>query len=162
MKSLLLCLFLPLASFAQGTMLFSWHGQSNLFQGSFQISETQMQPGAPLGSSVFFNSISFTSSLSGSSYVYDIQNDNTLGSVNPWVFVIDLFDTTHGTQLTIYGGEPPVGGRAGSIDEHPVISGPYFDYTENGYFSVSQIPEPSTATLATIGILTLIARNYKA
>src|SRR5437762_3511288 len=122
MKLLLLALFLPLASFAQGTMLFTWHGQSNLFQGSFQLSETQTQPGAPLGSSVFFNSISFTSSLSGIPYVYDSHNDVTLGSINPWVFVIDLFDITHGTQLTIYGGEPPVGGMAGSIEEHPVIS----------------------------------------
>jgi hypothetical protein len=155
-------LFCAKAALAQGTMLFTWHGQSNLFQGSFQVSEAQMQSGVPLSSPVFFNSISFTSSLSGIAYTYDTRNYNTLGSVNPWVFVVDLFDVTRGTQLTIYGGEPPVGGMAGSIEEHSVSSGPYFDYTENGHFSVSQIPEPSSVTLSTFGLLTLIGRRCRA
>ena len=106
-----------------------------------------MQSGVPLSSPVFFNSISFTSSLSGIAYVYDTNNDNTLGSLNPWVFIINLFDITHGTQLSIYGGEPPVGGMAAFIEEHTVVPGPYFDYTENGYFSVSSIPEPSPVAL---------------
>ena len=78
MKSLLICLFLPLASFAQGTVLFAWHGQSNIFQASFEVTAAEMLPGAIWNSDVFSNSITITS-LSGATYHNDSPSDYAAG-----------------------------------------------------------------------------------
>jgi hypothetical protein len=66
-RILLLGLILPLASYAQGTMLFTWHGVSNYFQASFEITEAEWQPGARWTSQLFLDSMS-VSSLSGATY----------------------------------------------------------------------------------------------
>jgi len=160
--NLLFFLALPVASFAQGTFLFTWHGQSNLFQASFEVTQAEMQPGAPLGSSVFFNSISFTSSLSAVSYKFNSSLDPVGGGLNPWSWGMIIYNTQTGTQINVSGGEPPIGAMQGLIIEHPFQPGQDFYYTEGGYWSFAAVPEPSTAALSTLGILTLIGRNYKA
>src|SRR5580765_6397435 len=72
MKFLLLTLFLPLASFAQGTMLFTWHGQSNFFQASFEVTENDTLPGTRFRSPLFTNTVQITS-LDGLTYLASNQ-----------------------------------------------------------------------------------------
>jgi len=159
MKILLLAFFLPVASFAQGTFLFTWHGNSNLFQASFEVTAAEMQPGAPLGGSVFFDSISFTSSLSGVSYTYNSSLDPVGGGLNPWSWGMILYNTQSGTQINVSGGEPPIGAMRGLIIEHPFQPGQDFYYTEGGYWSFAAVPEPSPVALSAFGLLTL--RKYR-
>jgi hypothetical protein len=150
MKSLLFCLFLPLASFAQGTFLFTWHGQSNYFQASFILTDAEMQPGTGFSSPEFTNSLA-VDSLSGHSY--SIKNDSALitGGVNPWSFGFTFVDFNTGLELLVRAGEPPRGAMAGVIFEQP-MSGPQL-YAESGFWTYSQIPEPSVAALAGLGLL---------
>jgi hypothetical protein len=147
--------------FSQG-YVFTWHGDSNLYQASFQLTESEMQPDVPIGSSGFFNSLTVTSSLTGVTYTYDPQYDHVAGGVNPWSFGITLYNLGSGTEVTIYGGEPPVGAMAGGFTEHPFQPGPDFFYSEGGYFSFSAIPEPSVVVLAAIGTVVLTLKNAKA
>src|SRR6266436_7607433 len=67
LKFLLLVLSLPIGSFAQGTMLFTWHGNNNYFQASFQTTMDETLPGSIFNSSLFTNSIQITS-LDGLTY----------------------------------------------------------------------------------------------
>jgi hypothetical protein len=111
---LLIVLAFPAVSFGQGTFLFTWHGQSNLFQASFEVTQAEMQPGAPLGSSVFFDSISFTNSLSGVSYKYNSSLDPVGGGLNPWSWGMILYNTQSGTQINVSGGGAAHRSDAGS------------------------------------------------
>lgn len=157
---LLVCLFSGQIAKGQGAFLFTWHGQSNLFQASFEVTAAEMQSGTRLGSSVFFNSISFTSSLSGVSYKYDSSLDPVGGGVNPWSWGMVLYSTETGTQINVSGGEPPIGAMQGLIIEHPFQAGQNFYYTEGGYWTYSVVPEPSVAALSGLGLL--LARRAKA
>src|SRR6267378_902284 len=67
LKFLLLVLSLPIGSFAQGTMLFTWHGNNNYFQASFQTTMDETLPGSIFNSSLWTNSIQITS-LDGLTY----------------------------------------------------------------------------------------------
>src|SRR6267143_4362119 len=103
-KSGLVALILGLAMFkagAQGTMLFTWHGNSNYFQSSFILTDAEMQPGATFSSTEFTNSV-HVDSLSGVSYRY--QEGNTLfgGGVNPWSFSMVFLDLNDGTEMFVH------------------------------------------------------------
>jgi hypothetical protein len=150
MKSLLLCLFLPLASLAQGTFLFTWHGNSNLFQASFEVTAAEMQPGASWESSLFANSLVVTNPLG---FVYHGGDSSSVGSggVYPdgsfWL-TYDFVDFTRG--MEVHEG---AGNGTGTIFEKP-IPGPITSF-ENGYWSYATIPEPSVAALSGLGLLML-------
>jgi hypothetical protein len=149
MKILLLCLFLPLASFAQGTFLFQWHGNSNFFQASFVVTVAEMQDGAGFSSPEFTNSL-VVSSLSGATY--SIKNNGTLilGDVNPWDFNFTFVDFDRGMELFVRTASFPIGGMTGSIEEKP-FSGSDLFY-ERGFWTFSEIPEPSTLSLVIVGV----------
>src|SRR5438067_1266885 len=55
------------ATMGQGTMLFTWHGQNNYFQASFQTTMDETLPGSIFNSSLWTNSIQI-SSLDGLTY----------------------------------------------------------------------------------------------
>jgi|SRR5882672_7667377 len=63
---------------AQGTMLFTWHGSSNIFQASFEVTAAEMLPGAIWNSATFSNSITINS-LSGATYHNDSPSDYAAG-----------------------------------------------------------------------------------
>jgi hypothetical protein len=157
MKILVLCLFLPIASFAQGTFLFTWHGQSNYFQASFILTDAEMQPGAPFSSAEFTNSLQ-VDSLSG--FRYDAKNDESLfaGGANPWGWRITLVDFDHGMEIIAGGFEPPAMG--GFINEKP-ISGNQL-YFDTGFWTYAEIPEPPVASLAVAGAVCFAIRRGRA
>jgi hypothetical protein len=158
MKVLLLTFLLPLASFAQGTFLFTWHGQSNFFQASFVVTDAEMQPGSIFTSPEFTNSVSIDS-LSG--FTYNVKNDESLfgGGVNPWLFRMTFVDFDRGVELFVRSLSFPVGQMAGEIEEKP-ISGSDL-YFETGSWTYSAIPEPSTASLIAIGALIWLGKRLK-
>src|SRR5712675_962769 len=75
---------------AQGTFLFTWHGNSNFFQASFEVTASEMQPGGHFTSLTFYDSIS-VDSLSGIHYSYG-STGIANGDANPFAFAVDLFD----------------------------------------------------------------------
>lgn len=152
MKLLSLILFLPVASLAQGTFQFTWHGQSNYFQASFILTDAEMQPGATFSSPEFTNSVSIDS-LSG--FTYNVKNDESLfgGGVNPWQFRMTFVDFNRGVELFVRSLSFPVGQMAGEIEEKP-ISGSDL-YFESGFWTYAEIPEPSVAALSGLGLLML-------
>jgi hypothetical protein len=160
LKLLLAILALPMPTFAQGTFLFTWHGQSNYFQASFILTTAEMQPGATFSSPEFTNSVQI-SSLSGFTYNTHNPEDEYLfgGGVNPWAWHITFIDFDHGMEIIAGGGEPPRGGMAGFINEKP-ISGNQL-YFDTGFWTYSEIPEPSSASLSTFGLLMFLGRKIK-
>src|SRR6266481_10091123 len=152
MKTLLLVFLLPVASFAQGTFLFQWHGNSNYFQSSFILTDAEMQPGATFSSTEFTNSIA-VDSLSGESYRY--KDGSTLfgGGVNPWSFSVIFVDFDHSTEMFIHSLPFPPGAMSGTMMEQ-TMSGQTL-YFEQGFWTYSQIPEPSVAALSGLGLLIL-------
>jgi hypothetical protein len=145
----LLTLLLPLASIAQGTFLFTWHGNSNFFQASFVVTAAEMQDGAGFSSPEFTNSL-VVNSLSGATY--SIKNNETLilGDVNPWDFNFTFVDFDRGMELFVRTASFPIGGMTGSIEEKP-LSGSDLFY-ERGFWTFSEIPEPSTLSLVIVGV----------
>jgi hypothetical protein len=150
-------MFVRESGLAQGTVQFVWHGSSNLFQASFQVTQAEMSGSSLSGSSVFVDSISVTSRLSGVTYRYDVaQFDQVAGTVNPWSFFVIFYDSQQSTQLQMSGGEPPVGAMAGGFVEHPYLSSQTFNYSEGGYWSYSIVPEPSAIALVVLGAVVFV------
>jgi hypothetical protein len=159
LKLLLAILILPACSFAQGTFLFQWHGNSNYFQASFIVTAAEMQPGATFSSLEFTNSVS-VDSLSG--FAYNAKNDESLfgGGVNPWLFRMTFVDFDRGVELFVRSLSFPVGQMAGEIEEKP-ISGSDL-YFESGFWTYIAIPEPSVAALLIAGICLLLLKGRAA
>jgi len=157
MKILLLALFLPLASFAQGTFLFTWHGDSNFFQASFQITMDETLPGSVFNSSLWTNSIQITS-LDGLTYRASNQfpAPHISGCFEPLGFTYILADQN--TESSLYVTVVP--GQGAAINE--ISNLPNGRHGEYGFWDYEVIPEPSVAALSGLGLLTFIARNYKA
>jgi len=136
-------------------MLFTWHGVSNYFQASFEITEAEWQPGARWTSQLFLSSISVTS-LSGASY--HGADSSSAGTGGVYVDPPDAWWMTF--QLNDFNRQVEVLVSEGTMQEKPFV-GPDI-YFEPGYWTYTTVPEPSVTALSTLGILTLIGRNYKA
>ncbi len=145
--NLLFFLALPVASFAQGTMLFTWHGQNNYFQASFQCTMDETLPGSMFNSTLFTNSIQITS-LDGLTY-------RATNEVNPFIaghfgpplsLTFELAD--EGTFSVIQANVVP--GQGAAINE--ISSLPNGRHGEQGFWSYEVIPEPSTGTLFLLGL----------
>jgi hypothetical protein len=154
MKILLLALFLPLASFAQGTFLFTWHGQSNFFQASFELTAADMLPGGRFTSQLFYNSMT-VDSLSGESY-----HGGTSASAGSGGFYPDAPGFFLSFQLNDFNTQMEVLVSDALIHEKPFSGGDV--YFEPGYWTYSEIPEPSTMTLIALGATVVTLKSLKA
>jgi hypothetical protein len=148
LKLLLAILILPVCAFAQGTFLFQWHGQSNFFQASFELTASEMQPGAVFNSPLFYSSIEVTS-LDGIVY-HGTPPDNfaTGDYMSGFELAFHLNDFAHGMELSAGASGS---GMTGVMHEKPFSGGDL--YFETGYWTYSEIPEPSVAALSGIGVL---------
>jgi hypothetical protein len=143
---LALCLLNATAAFGQGTVLFTWHGDSNLFQASFEVTSAEMQPGASWESSLFANSLTITNPLG---FVYHGGDSSSVGSGGVYSdgsfwLTYTFVDFSRGTEL-----HEGAGNGTGTIFEKP-ISGSITSF-ENGYWTYFVVPEPSAASLFVIG-----------
>ena len=155
---LLLCLFYVKQAHAQGTMLFTWHGDSNYFQASFIVTDAEMQPGATFSSLEFTNSV-HVDSLSGFTYNAKDDEHSFLGGLNPWGFHVTFVNFDTGMELLMRSLSFPYTGLAGSIQEKPMFGTEL--YYENGYWTSSAIPEPSidALSIAALGCFFVMRRR---
>jgi hypothetical protein len=153
----LFSLFLPLASFAQGTMLFTWHGQHNYFQASFQITEDDALPGTFFRSNLFTNTIQITS-LDGVTYrASDDPNPLIGGAFGPplaLTFVLADQNTLSRISVNVVPGQ-----GASIVETSPLPNG---NNLENGFWTYELVPEPSTTALAILGAGILLTKKQRA
>ncbi len=152
----LLLVALPTSSFGQGTVLFTWHGDSGLFQASFDVTAAEMQPGASWESSLFANSLTVTNPLG---FVYHGGDSSSVGSGGVYSdgsfwLTYTFVDFSRGTEL-----HEGAGNGTGTIFEEP-ISGSITSF-ENGYWTYSVVPEPSSLTLIGLGAVVWVAKTFK-
>jgi hypothetical protein len=138
-------------------VLFTWHGDSNLFQASFEVTAAEMQPGASWESSLFAKSLTVTNPLG---FVYHGGDSSSVGSGGVYSdgsfwLTYTFVDFSRGTEL-----HEGAGNRTGTIFEKP-ISGSITSF-ENGYWSYSIVPEPSTVCLVTLGAVIVTFKSLKA
>jgi hypothetical protein len=136
-------LFCANAVFAQGTVLFTWHGQSNFFQASFEVTAAEMQPGAIWNSDAFSNSITITS-LSGATYHNDNPYDYAAGGT-----YANGTGPYFSTALLNFGTSTEVLVSSALIHERSFSGGDI--YFEPGYWTYTAIPERSVASLLALG-----------
>lgn len=148
-------LLLPFASFGQGTMLFTWHGQNNYFQASFQITIAETLPGSVFNSSLWTNTIQI-SSLDGLTYRASDQEPvaHIAGRFGPPLgFTYILADQNTESSISV----SVVPGQGASIDEFSPL--PNGHNGEQGFWSYEMIPEPSITTLSVLGGITYFAKR---
>jgi hypothetical protein len=123
---------------AQGTpdYLWTWNGDSGLFQGSFETTADEMQPGA-----VVLNGL-FDLSINGP----DRGWVSNLGTGDHTTF---LYDSSNSFGITIYdpSGVQLVSNPLAMSEE----LGNMTLFGELGYWSVTYIPEPSPVCLLALG-----------
>jgi len=159
--SLSIVLLLSTASVvAQGTFEFTWHGDSNFFQASFDVTGAEMQPGAVFNSPLFLTSISVTNPL-GQTYHGGDSSSAGSGSYIPWGLNIQMNDFLRNTEVLLFNADfaGNTHRTSGIVEEKP-FSDPNFFWSERGYWSVAQIPEPtSIALLSGFGLIYWVVRK---
>jgi hypothetical protein len=143
------------ASFAQGTMLFTWHGDNNYFQASFQITMDETLPGSIFNSSLWTNSIQITS-LDGLTYRAGDQEPvaHIAGRFGPPLSLTYIL-ADQATESSITVAVVPFQGAAIS-ENSPLPNG---HYGEQGFWTYEVIPEPSIATLSVLGGISYFAKR---
>jgi hypothetical protein len=145
---------LTAAQNARGEYLFTWQGNSNLFQAIFEVTDAEM-----LQANQFFYSLSLTNSISISS------PDGTDFRWGPGIpggadgFGVGGSALTNSFGIAIfYPQESPQGyylevrANHDSIQEWALpIGNGYVLYSETGDWNISYIPEPPDATLLALG-----------
>jgi hypothetical protein len=127
--------------------LWTWNGDSGLFQGSFEATSGEMQPNAITGNGLFNLSINgpdrgWVSNLG--------TGDHTLFQyINSYTYGITVFDPS-GVEL--------VAGSMGMSEE----LGNATLFGEQGSWSITYIPEPSTEALLSVGAATCIFMRNRA
>jgi hypothetical protein len=144
----------------QGTFEFTWHGDSNVFQASFSVTGAEMQPGAAFSSPLFLSSMSVTNPLGQTYHGADASSDGS-GSYIPWVLGFQLNDFQRSTEVLIHSGDyaGSTHRTSGEIREE-TFSGVGIFY-ERGYWSVAQVPEPSTVAVLGVGGLLWLSRRRR-
>jgi hypothetical protein len=164
----LLCI---LTTVAKADYFFTWEGNSNLFRGSFEVTDAEYQPGQ------FYTPLSLTNSISITSpddlTSPDALNWNLNGggfeaynSSPPFYFEIQI----DYPQKTPQGGTLYLEADYDSIQELLIlpIGTATVEYSESGLWNVTYIPEPSTAaflalaaTFWTVGRRRCASRRFK-
>jgi hypothetical protein len=140
----------------QGTFLFRWHGQSNFFQASFEITEDDTLPGTRFRSPLFTNTVQITS-LDGLTYrASDVPNPFVGGSFSPLNLTFILADQN--TLSRIEANVVP-GQGASIVETSPLPNG---NHGETGFWSYEIIPEPSMCSLLACSLGTWFARKRNA
>jgi hypothetical protein len=143
----LLCAVGPLAQ-GQGTLdyLWTWNGDSGLFQGSFEVTGSEMEPNINVGNGLFDLSITSPTGV----WISNLgTGDLTLFTYySSDAFGITVFDPS-GVKL--------VAGPDGMSEE----LGNATLFGELGNWTISSIPEPSSATLLATGAVAWLARRRK-
>jgi hypothetical protein len=123
----------------QGTpqYLWTWNGDSGLFQGGFETTADEMQPNAMVGNGLFNLSITSPTGVwlsnlgTGDQTLFNYINSDTYG-------------------ITVFG-DNGLSLVAGSDGMSELLGGNTTLFGEAGYWSITEIPEPSAVTLLIVG-----------
>ncbi len=157
-KLVVLFVVLSKQAYRQGTMLFTWHGENNYFQASFQITMDETLPGSIFNSSLWTNSIQ-VSSLDGLTYRASDQQPvaHIAGRFGPPLGLTYIL-ADQATESSITVAVVPFQGAAIS-ENSPLPNG---HYAEQGFWSYEVIPEPSMVALAVLGAGALAIKKRRA
>src|SRR5262245_23528748 len=141
------------AAFAsRADYLWTWHGNSNFFQGSFEVTDEEMLPNSHFNSSLFTNSISF-SSLDGVRYFGTNSFAIISGGFQPPLHLsLVLLDESTFSRLSVV----VVPGQGSRISETSSL--PFGNNFEDGYWTYAQVPEPTTSALLALGAMMLASK----
>jgi hypothetical protein len=141
---------------ARAEYQFTWEGNSNLFHGTFDVTDTEMAQ-----TDKFFYSLSLTNSISITSpdgYLYQWGPGNTLGGDG---FGVGGSALTNSFGIQIYYPTPiandtylELSANKNSIQEilfPPAPSTSTVTYSETGFWNITYIPEPSAFGLLVLG-----------
>lgn len=154
---LLACLFSGQIVKGQGTMLFTWHGNNNYFQASFEVTEAETLPGSVFNSTLFTNSIQITS-LDGLTYLASNQQPAAYVGGHfgpPLSLTFILADQNTESSITV----AVVPGQGASISEFSPL--PNGHHGEQGFWSYEVIPEPSVGSLFVSGLCAWFIKKRK-
>lgn len=123
--------------YAQGTpdYLWTWNGDSGLFQGSFELAASEMEPNINVGNGLCNLSITSPTGVWVSN----------LGTGDHTLFV--YYDSDD-YAITVFG-DNGMSLQADSIGMSELLGGNTTLFGEAGYWSITAIPEPCSAALLT-------------
>jgi hypothetical protein len=154
--TLLLCLCLALAGWtasAQGTFLYTWQGNHNLFQASFQIPASENQPGQYFEGGMFKS----TSTVDAPDHVFTpsmfVSAEDASGFGPPLKLSVYLSDPASdlGVMVITSNGQS-------LIDEYRLSDKRDLNY-EFGSWSSIAIPEPTALDLCGLILVALLLRT---
>jgi hypothetical protein len=164
-KSGLAALIIGFALFranAEDTYLFTWHGDSNFFQASFEATQADLHlsPSDPPVMSDLFRQTASLTRPDGITIREDWYAGLRLtgpGLNDGMTLALRMGDD--GPSVTAESSAFP--GYPSSMDSGPHgIGSRYTQYWyETGVWTISEIPEPSIAALSVLGVITFLARK---
>jgi hypothetical protein len=141
---------------AQGTMLFTWHGQNNYFQASFQCTLEETLPGSIFNSALFTNSIQITS-LDGLTYrASNAPNPFIGGRFGPPLAL--TFILADQSSFSVIQANVVPGQGMSIVETSPLPNG---RNGESGFWTYELTPEPSTSTMFILGLAALSVKKRR-
>jgi hypothetical protein len=155
--TVLFVLFCIVRQIARAEYQFTWEGNSNLFQGTFDVTDAEM---AQAGK--FYYSLSLTNSISISSpdgLVWQWASGDGFGvggSALTNSFGIGLIaNSPQGYQIEIIANR-------NSIQEWALPVGPSINlYSETGFWNITYVPEPSAAAVLALGAVAWLVKRKR-
>jgi len=148
-----LVLLAPFSVLAQG-YVFTWHGDSGYFQASFEVTAAEMQPGSTFNSSLFTNSIAI-SSLDGLLYTATNTPNPMIGATYTPPIQLSFILIDQATLSRIEATAVP-GQGSSIVEDSPLPNG---RHGESGFWTFSQVPEPSLGAMLALGSVMFYAKR---
>jgi hypothetical protein len=145
---------MSLSALAQGNFLYTWHGDSSLFQASFEISADEQQPGAYFESGTLKNTFTVVAPDHNFPPSTFLSREDTSGFGPPLQLSVTMADPASGTG--VHATSTSTSGLF-FVDEYRLAENADIRH-ESGYWTFAQVPEPTTLTIVIIGLAALVTR----
>jgi len=150
-----LLIFVAAHALAQGNFLYTWHGNQNLFQAAFQVPPSENQPGAYFEGGTFRSTFTVTSPDAAYPPNTFASGEDASGFGPPLQLSVIMRNSSTGTGILVSSA----GTDFYFISEYLLSAPSVITWREQGHWTSAQIPEPSAATIAVLGLAALICRK---